>query len=75
MWVTEGGFAPSLKTNRDGVEVVLSAMRKAGYRRQRLLYRPGLAASEFLTREICPESGRRLFKSWGNDCLLCGFSF
>jgi enolase len=28
----EGGFAPSLKTNRDGVEVVLSAIEKAGYR-------------------------------------------
>jgi enolase len=27
----EGGFAPSLKTNRDGVEVVLSAIEKAGY--------------------------------------------
>jgi enolase len=44
----EGGFAPSLKTNKDGVEVVLSAIEKAGYR-------PGkdcfialdLAASEF----------------------------
>jgi enolase len=28
----EGGFAPSLKTNRDGVELVLTAIEKAGYR-------------------------------------------
>ena len=28
----EGGFAPSLKTNKDGVEVVLSAIEKAGYK-------------------------------------------
>ena len=28
----EGGFAPSLKTNRDGVDVVLSAIEKAGYK-------------------------------------------
>ena len=44
----EGGFAPNLKTNRDGVEVVMNAIEKAGYE-------PGkdcfialdLAASEF----------------------------
>ena len=28
----EGGFAPSFKTNKDGVEVVLSAIEKAGYK-------------------------------------------
>jgi enolase len=47
----EGGFAPSLKTNRDGLEVVLSAIEKAGYN-------PGkdcfialdLAASEFFNK-------------------------
>jgi enolase len=47
----EGGFAPSLKTNRDGVEIVLSAIEKAGYQ-------PGkdcfialdLAASEFFNK-------------------------
>jgi enolase len=47
----EGGFAPSLKTNRDGVEIVLSAIEKAGYQ-------PGkdcfialdLAASEFFDK-------------------------
>ena len=28
----EGGFAPSLKTNEEAIEVILDAIKKAGYK-------------------------------------------
>ena len=56
----EGGFAPSLKTNRDALDVVLEAIGKAGLRPASNIYsRSTCAASEFW------DDGRYEFKKSG----------
>jgi enolase len=45
----EGGFAPNLESNEEAIEVVLEAIKKAGYKaRQRYLYRIGSSSIIFL---------------------------
>ena len=57
----EGGFAPSLKSNREAVEVVLEAIGKAGYRAGGDVYVAlDVASSEFWTG-----GGRYEFKKSG----------
>ncbi len=56
----EGGFAPSLKSNEEAVEVVLEAIAKAGYRAgEDVLIALDVAASELW------DSGRYVFKKSG----------
>ena len=53
----EGGFAPSLKTNRQAIEMILVAIEEAGYRPgEEILLALDVAASEFFS----PEEGYRL---------------
>ncbi len=57
----EGGFAPSLKSNREAVEIVLEAIGKAGYRAGGDVYVAlDVASSEFFAAE-----GRYEFKKSG----------
>ncbi len=56
----EGGFAPSLKTNEEAIEVILEAIQKAGYRPgQDIWIALDPAASEFY------EDGRYVLKKEG----------
>ncbi len=56
----EGGFAPSLKTNEEAIEVILEAIGKAGYRPGEQIYIAlDPAASEFY------EDGRYVLKKEG----------
>ncbi|MGE3953611.1 MAG: phosphopyruvate hydratase [Parachlamydiales bacterium] len=55
----EGGFAPNLRSNEEGIEAILKAIEKAGYKAgQELSLALDCAASEFYDRE----SGRYLEK-------------
>jgi enolase 1/2/3 len=57
----EGGFAPNLKSNREAVEVVLEAVRQAGYTAGDTVYLAlDVASSEFY------EGGRYVFKKSGD---------
>lgn len=56
----EGGFAPDLKSNREAVEILLEAIRKAGYKAgQEIFIALDPAASEFYLKE----SGKYYLKS------------
>lgn len=56
----EGGFAPSLKTNEEAIEVILEAVQKAGYRPgEHIFLALDPAASEFY------EDGRYVLKKEG----------
>ena len=56
----EGGFAPSLKTNEEAIEVILEAIQKAGYRPgEQIFIALDPAASEFY------EDGRYVLKKEG----------
>ncbi|MDW7990743.1 MAG: phosphopyruvate hydratase [Anaerolineae bacterium] len=56
----EGGFAPSLKTNEEAIEVILEAIQKAGYRPgEQIFLALDPAASEFY------EDGRYVLKKEG----------
>ncbi|RME36013.1 MAG: phosphopyruvate hydratase, partial [Thermoflexia bacterium] len=56
----EGGFAPSLKTNEEAIEVILEAVQKAGYRPgEHIFLALDPAASEFY------EDGRYVLKREG----------
>jgi len=57
----EGGFAPNLKSNREAVEIVLEAVRQAGYALGETVYLAlDVAASEFY------ENGKYVFKKSGD---------
>jgi enolase len=61
----EGGFAPSLKSNREALDVVLEAVTKAGYHAGRDVFVAlDVASSEFWTASG-PDSGRYEFKKSG----------
>jgi enolase len=60
----EGGFAPSLKSNREALDVVMEAIAKAGYRAgDNVFIALDVAASEFWT--VHEGSGRYEFKKSG----------
>ncbi|MFB3812757.1 MAG: phosphopyruvate hydratase [Terriglobales bacterium] len=55
----EGGFAPSVKSNAEAIEVVLEAIRQAGYKPgEEIAVAIDPAASEFFD----PDQGRYIFK-------------
>jgi enolase len=57
----EGGFAPNLKSNREAVEIVLEAVRQAGYALGETVYLAlDVASSEFY------ENGKYVFKKSGD---------
>lgn len=43
----EGGFAPSLKSNEEGIEIILEAIEKAGYDTEQIKICLDVASSEF----------------------------
>jgi len=48
----EGGFAPNLKSNREAIEVIMQAIRKAGYRAgSQVFIAMDAAASEFYNKK------------------------
>jgi enolase len=57
----EGGFAPSLKSNREAVEIVLEAVGKAGYRAGQDVY----IALDVASSEFGGSNGRYEFKKSG----------
>jgi enolase len=60
----EGGFAPSLSSNREAVEVVLEAIRQAGYKAgEQVWIALDVAASEFWDEE---QPGKYFFKKSGD---------
>ena len=60
----EGGFAPSLSSNREAVEVVLEAIRQAGYKAGEQVWMAlDVAASEFWDEE---KPGKYFFKKSGD---------
>jgi enolase len=60
----EGGFAPSLSSNREAVEVVLEAIRQAGYRPgEQVWIALDVAASEFWDEET---PGQYFFRKSGD---------
>jgi enolase len=60
----EGGFAPSLSSNREAVEVVLEAIRQAGYRPgEQVWIALDVAASEFWDEE---KPGQYFFRKSGD---------
>jgi enolase len=60
----EGGFAPSLSSNREAVEVVLEAIRQAGYRAgEQVWIALDVAASEFWDEE---QPGKYYFRKSGD---------
>lgn len=62
----EGGFAPNLKSNEEGILTVLEAIEKAGYRPGEDIYLAlDAASSEFYDTE----SGKYVFKKSTNDQL------
>jgi enolase len=57
----EGGFAPNLKSNREALEMVLEAVRQAGYKAGETVYLAlDVASSEFY------EGGKYVFKKSGD---------
>ena len=46
----EGGFAPSIQSNYEGVELLMEAIKKAGYEKE-VKIGTDIAASEFFTRD------------------------
>ena len=69
----EGGFAPNLSSNEDGIKVVLEAIDKAGYRAgEDVLLALDAASSEFYSEE----KERYIFESTGDEMTgseLVGF--
>ena len=60
----EGGFAPSLKSNREAVDVVLEAITKAGYKAGSDVY----IALDVAASELWNEATKRYdFRSRGED--------
>ena len=60
----EGGFAPNLQSNEDGIKVVLQAIEKAGYRPgEDVLLALDAASSEFYNAE----KGKYIFESTGDE--------
>jgi enolase len=72
----EGGFAPTLPSNRDALEVVLRAIERAGYRPgEQVAMALDIAATEFfadgqyrLTREGTTKSGQEMVDWYANIC-------
>jgi enolase len=72
----EGGFAPTLPSNRDALEVVLRAIERAGYRPgEQVAMALDIAATEFfadgqyrLTREGTTKSGAEMVDWYENIC-------
>jgi enolase len=46
----EGGFAPSIQSNYEGVDLLMEAIKKAGYEKE-VKIGMDVAASEFLTKD------------------------
>ena len=62
----EGGFAPSLKSNRDAIDLVLEAVTKAGFKAGQDVYLAlDVAASEFWDEAGESSGGRYVFKKSG----------
>ncbi len=57
----EGGFAPNLKSNAEGIEVILEAIEKAGYNTNQIKICLDVASSEFY------ENGRYNLKGEGKS--------
>ncbi|CAI0400557.1 unnamed protein product [Linum tenue] len=47
----EGGFAPNVQDNREGLVLLMDAIEKAGYTGKVLTFRMDVAASEFFTKD------------------------
>ncbi|MDD3646051.1 MAG: phosphopyruvate hydratase [Candidatus Gracilibacteria bacterium] len=57
----EGGFAPDFKSNKEGIETVIEAIKKAGYTTEQVKISLDVAASEFY------KDGKYILKSEGRD--------
>lgn len=72
----EGGYAPDLQSDEEAIELILSAVEKAGYSKETVMIALDAAASEWYAEEdayIMPKSGKRrtreeLIDYW---CSLC----
>jgi enolase len=65
----EGGFAPSLSSNREAVEVVLEAVTQAGYQAGQDVF----VALDVASSELWDESGKRYeFKKSGDEPRTAG---
>ena len=53
----EGGFAPNLQSNEEGIEVILEAINKAGYTTEQVKICLDVASSEFYEDGECKLSG------------------
>lgn len=78
----EGGFAPDLKTNEEGLEVIMQAIEKAGYRPgEQIKIAMDCAATEFFdvkTGMYTVDGGKLdsagmvgLLESWANKYPIC----
>lgn len=61
----EGGFAPNLKSNAEGVEVIIDAIQKAGYTTDQIKICLDVASSEFFEDGIYKLKGEN--KEFTND--------
>ena len=59
----EGGFAPNIQDNKEGLDLLVEAIEKAGYT-GKMKIGMDVAASEFLTEDKCYDLD---FKTEGND--------
>ena len=55
----EGGFAPNLKNNEEPIEVIMSAIKKAGYKPKEQI----VLALDIASSELVSDSGKYLLKS------------
>lgn len=55
----EGGFAPNLKTNEEPIQIILEAVKKAGYKEgEQIAIALDVASSEFVNDGACPAAPR-----------------
>ena len=62
----EGGFAPSLKSNEEALELIMEAISKAGYKKDQISVGLDVASSEFFSKGKYKVEG----KSVGTDKLI-----
>lgn len=58
----EGGFAPSLADDKEAIELIVSAIEKAGYRTSEVMIALDVAASEWKTQDgyLLPKRGKHM---------------
>ena len=73
----EGGFAPTLSGDEEAIELIITAIEKAGYNTENVRIALDVAASEWFNEDsgayILPKTGKRMSQSELIDhwCALC----